>query len=132
MPKRLKSGFGHHRLQSCGPSNGRHKIAQDHLDFFPLLRSLPSDIDDALDTPYEPNAVFSQFLGSGSMTFLFLFFFLLIFFLLLSFLDSSCLVLFLLLSCLFLFFPFLFFVSIFSRFFPFLYLIFISLFNFFN
>ena len=27
MPKRLKSGFGHHRLQSCGPSNGRHNIA---------------------------------------------------------------------------------------------------------
>ena len=27
MPKRLKSGFGHHRLVSCGPSNGRHKIA---------------------------------------------------------------------------------------------------------
>ena len=24
MPKRLKSGFGHHRLESCGPSNGRH------------------------------------------------------------------------------------------------------------
>ena len=27
MPKRLKSGFGHHRLESCGPSNGRDKIA---------------------------------------------------------------------------------------------------------
>ena len=27
MPKRLKSGFGHHRLEMCGPSNGRHKIA---------------------------------------------------------------------------------------------------------
>ena len=27
MPKELKSGFGHHRLESCGPSNGRHKIA---------------------------------------------------------------------------------------------------------
>ena len=27
MPKRLKSGFGHHRLESCGPSNGRLKIA---------------------------------------------------------------------------------------------------------
>ena len=26
MPKRLKSGFGHHRVESCGPSNG-HKIA---------------------------------------------------------------------------------------------------------
>ena len=27
MPQRLKSGFGHHGLESCGPSNGRHKIA---------------------------------------------------------------------------------------------------------
>ena len=27
MPMRLKSGFGHHRIESCGPSNGRHKIA---------------------------------------------------------------------------------------------------------
>ena len=24
--KRLKSGFGHHRLESCGPSNGRDKM----------------------------------------------------------------------------------------------------------
>ena len=27
VPKRLKSGSGHHRLIICGPSNGRHKIA---------------------------------------------------------------------------------------------------------
>ena len=27
MAKRLKSGFGHHRIESCGPSYGRHKIA---------------------------------------------------------------------------------------------------------
>ena len=27
MPKRLKSGSGHHRLEICGPSNGRHKTA---------------------------------------------------------------------------------------------------------
>ena len=27
MAKRLKSGFGHHRLEICGPSNCRHKIA---------------------------------------------------------------------------------------------------------
>ena len=27
MPKRLKSGSGHHRLEICWPSNGRHKIA---------------------------------------------------------------------------------------------------------
>ena len=27
MPKRLKSGSGHHYLEICGPSNGRHKIA---------------------------------------------------------------------------------------------------------
>ena len=38
-----------------------------------MLRSLPRDISDALDTPYEPNAVFSQFLGSASMTFFSLF-----------------------------------------------------------
>ena len=34
-----------------------------------MLRFLPSAIDDALDTLYKPNAVFSQFLGSASMTF---------------------------------------------------------------
>ena len=38
-----------------------------------MLRSLPSAIDDALDTLYDPNAVFSQFLGVASMTFLSLF-----------------------------------------------------------
>ena len=27
LPKRLKSGSGHHRLEICGPSHGRHKIA---------------------------------------------------------------------------------------------------------
>ena len=27
MPEGLKSGSGHHRLESCGPSNGRDKIA---------------------------------------------------------------------------------------------------------
>ena len=27
MPTRLKSGFDHHRLERCGPSNVRHKIA---------------------------------------------------------------------------------------------------------
>ena len=26
-PKSLKSGSGRHRLEICGPSNGRHKIA---------------------------------------------------------------------------------------------------------
>ena len=102
MPKRLKSGFGHHRLESCGPSNGRHKIAEDRPDFVAMLRSLPSAIDDALDTLYEPNAVFSQFLGSASMTFFFLFFFSF------PFLASSSCVVFSCFSCLFLFFPFLF------------------------
>ena len=39
-----------------------------------MLRSFPSaNVDDALDTLYEPNAVFSQFLGSASMTFFSLF-----------------------------------------------------------
>ena len=51
-----------------------------------MLRSLPSAID-APDTLDEPNAVFSQFLGSASMTFFFLF-------------SSPCF----LLSCLFLLF----------------------------
>ena len=27
LPNRLKSGSGHHRLEICGPSNGRHKLA---------------------------------------------------------------------------------------------------------
>ena len=27
LPKRLKSGSGHHRLEICVPSNGRHKLA---------------------------------------------------------------------------------------------------------
>ena len=63
-----------------------------------MLRSLPRTIDDALDTLYEPNAVFSQFLGSASMTF---FFFLFSF---PCFLFLSCLSLFFLS---FLFFPFL-------------------------
>ena len=27
LPKRLQSGSGHHRLEICGPSNGRHKLA---------------------------------------------------------------------------------------------------------
>ena len=44
LPKRLKSGSGHHRLESYGPSNGRHKITEDRRDFFDLLRSLPSAI----------------------------------------------------------------------------------------
>ena len=34
-----------------------------------MLRSPPSAIDDALGTLYDPNAVFSQFLGSASMAF---------------------------------------------------------------
>ena len=40
-----------------------------------MLRSVPSAIDDALDNFYEPNAVFSQFLGAASMTYFFSFFF---------------------------------------------------------
>ena len=71
-PKRLKSVSGHHRLDICGPSNGRHNIALDRPDFA-MLRSFPSAIDDALDTLYEPNAVFTQFLGSANMTFFSLF-----------------------------------------------------------
>ena len=44
------------------------RIEDGSCYIFALLRSLPSAID-ALDTLYEPNAVFSQFLGSVSMTF---------------------------------------------------------------
>ena len=68
--KRLKSGSGHNRLEVCGPSNGRHKLAQGRHDFIALLRSSPSAID-ALDTFYEPNSVFGQFLGSCSGGFVF-------------------------------------------------------------
>ena len=68
MPTRLKSGSFHHRLEIRGPSNGRHKVANDHPDFFALLHYLPSAIDDALDTLHERNTVFGQLLGSASMT----------------------------------------------------------------
>ena len=44
MPKRLKSGFGHHRFESCGPSIGRDKIAQDCPNFFAMLSFLSSAI----------------------------------------------------------------------------------------
>ena len=27
VPKLLRSGSGHHRLEACGPSSGRHKLA---------------------------------------------------------------------------------------------------------
>ena len=70
-----------------------------------MLRSLPSAIDDALDTLYEPNAVFSQFLGSATITF-FRFSFL-------CFLFLSCLSLFFLY-----FFSFLFRFSLSCLFFP--------------
>ena len=124
MSKRLKSGSGNHRLEICGPSNGRHKIAEDRPDFFALLRSLPSVIDDALDSLYEPNAVFSQFLGSASLTFFSLLFSLLSL-LVLSFLA------FLVFS--FLSFPFSFFAFFSFLFFPFsCYIFVISLFLFSN
>ena len=85
-----------------------------------MLRSLPSAIDDALDTLYEPNAVFSQFLGSASMTFFSLSLSLLPL-LVLSSLAFLCLFFFSFLSffvfSLCLFFPFLIFFSFFL-FFP--------------
>ena len=68
MPNRLTS---HHRLEACGPSNGRHKLAQRRPDFFALLRSSFSAVD-ALNTVYETNAVFSQFQGSAVCVFSFL------------------------------------------------------------
>ena len=94
-----------------------------------MLRSLPSAIDDALDTLCEPNAVFIQLLGPASMTFFFSFPFLA---------SSSCLVfscfscLFLLfLSFLFFFFRFFDFSSFFLSF-PFLYFFSFSFFLFSN
>ena len=45
LPKRMKSGSGHHRPEPCGPSNGCHKLWQRRPDFFALLRSPPSAID---------------------------------------------------------------------------------------
>ena len=79
-----------------------------------MLRFLPSAIDDALDTLYEPNVVFSLCLGSASMTFFSLFLSLPPL-LVLSFLA-------------FLVFSFLSFPLSFFRFFSFLYLLFFSLF----
>ena len=96
LPKRLKSGAGHHRLEICWPSNGHHMNAKDRPVFFALFHSLPRAIDDALDTLYEPNAVFGQFLGSASMTFFlfsfpcFLFFLLFLSFLLSPFFFIYC------------------------------------------
>ena len=54
-----------------------------------MLRSLPGAIDDGRDTLYEPSAILSQFLGSASMTFFFLFGF----FFLFSFFSSFLLAL---------------------------------------
>ena len=75
-----------------------------------MLRSLPSAIDDALDILYELNAVFSQFLGSASMTLFFFF----------SFTR------FLLLSCIFLlFFCFLSFLSLIFSYFSYNYFLYL-------
>ena len=90
-----------------------------------MFRSFPSAIDDVLDTLYEPNAVFSQLLGSASMTFFSLFFSLL-----------PLLVLSFLAFLVFLFVPFLFsffaFLSFLSFSFPLSSLLFFSLFIFSN
>ena len=51
-----------------------------------MLRFLLSAIDDALDTLYEPNAIFGQFPGSASMSSLFFPFLCLLFFSLFLFL----------------------------------------------
>ena len=48
---------------------GGNEVEIDRPDFFAMSCSLPSVIGDALDTLYEPNAVFTQFPGSASMTF---------------------------------------------------------------
>ena len=90
-----------------------------------MLRSLPSAIDDALDTLYEPNAVFSQFLWSASITFFLVFSF--PSFLFLSFL-AFLVFFFSFLSC----FVSSFFVSLSSLFFPFLSFILFSFLCFFS
>ena len=82
-----------------------------------MLRSLPSAVDDALDTLYEPDAVFSQFLGSASKTFFF--------FSLLFLASSSCLFLLLLF---FLLFPFSFFHFLVFSFLPFVFFYFLCFF----
>ena len=86
-----------------------------------MLRSLPSAVDDALDTLYVPNAIFGQFLGSASMTFFFF----------VPFLASSSCLVFSCFSCLFfLSFPLSFFFLLSSLFFPFPCFLFFSLFVF--
>ena len=52
---------GDHRLDVCGPSHSRKKLAQGRPDFFALLYSPPRAFY-ALDTFYVPNAVFSQYI----------------------------------------------------------------------
>ena len=42
LPKRLKFGSGHLRLDVCGPSNGRKNLASGRPGFFALLCSPPS------------------------------------------------------------------------------------------
>ena len=119
MPRKMKSGFGHHRLDIGGPSNGRHKIALDRPDFIAMLRSLPSAIDDEIDTLHEPNAICSQSRRSASFFFSFPFP-----------ASSSCRV-FSCFPCLsFLSFPFSFFAFLFFLLVPFLYLLLFSLFVF--
>ena len=86
-----------------------------------MLRSLPSTIDDALDTLYELNAVFSQFLGSASMTFFFSYS---------PFLASSSCLVSPCFSCLFSSFLSFLVFSLHCLFFPFLYLLLFSLFLF--
>ena len=143
MPKSLKSESGHHRLEACRPSNRRHKLAQRRPDFLALLGSPPSAIT-ALDTLYEPNAVFSQFLGSGSMmlvcfslsfpcfVFSFLSFFVFVFFSFLSFfvivIVIVIVIVFVFVFVFVLFSPFLFrFLFIFFLFFSFIFPIELSL-----
>ena len=57
-----------------------------------MLRFLSSAIDDALDILYEPNVVFSHFLGSASMIWFLFFRFLVLPLLVLYFSSFSCLV----------------------------------------
>ena len=97
-----------------------------------MLRSLPSAIDDALDTLYEPtlhslNAIFSQLLGSACRTFFYFSLFLL-HLLVLSFICFPCL-LFVLLVFSFVPFPFSFFRLLVFYFLSFTFFFFLFLFS---
>ena len=105
MPRRLRSGYDHHRLGTCGPSNEWPSQVSVMPPSIPRLAAFAS-ASDVLDIPFAPNAVFSQFLGSASLEFFpSLFFLRLLDFFLISF---SFLFIFPFLLFMFFFFSFIF------------------------